>query len=591
MLTIKKRRRALQILALISLASLTACGPRGPRDLRKGERLIKSGHYAEAIPVLNEGLQLLNGAPPLVQANAWNLIGLAYHGAGQADAASHAYLSALKFDRNLWAADYNLGCLRLEQTNFPGAIDYLTTYTTSNPKDINGFLLLGRARLKLATKRPAPEKGRQLDNARLDFEYAEKLHGTAEACNALGLIELQRRVPGTDPVKTSIDFFKLALQREPHYSPALLNLAIVLHRYANDPRGALEIYREYLALQPPPPQADEIARLVHQLDIDSRISIVPYKPERPSPPPATLSTTSPPRQMPVVVENLVPKPAPPPVAKTVPVERTRPSPPVTAPPANPPIAASPPPQTVVQPPVAPVVRINPPSNTANPNPNTNIAEADLPVVSLPEERRSTLLQKLNPINWFSGKSKKTDVNETAPPPEAGSAERYAYPPLVTPVPGDRKLAERLTSQGREAEHQSKRAEAMRDYQEAIRADPTHFEAGLALGLAAIDAKDYATALDALGQALMVEANSADARYAFAWVLDKRGYYQDAANELNKLLTVHPRELRAHLLLGNLYADDLDQPKLARDQYVNALSLIDPQSAQAAVIRAWLDQHP
>lgn len=153
------------------------------------------------------------------------------------------------------------------------------------------------------------------------------------------------------------------------------------------------------------------------------------------------------------------------------------------------------------------------------------------------------------------------------------------------------MAQQLTSQGHLAEHQGNRAEAVRDYQEAVKADPTYFEAGLALGLAAVDAKDYPGALDALGQALTVDANSADARYAFAWVLGKRGYYQDAANELGKLLSVHPQEVRAHLLLGNFYADNLDQQKLAREQYLKALELIDPQSAQAAVLRAWLDQHP
>ncbi len=98
-------------------------------------------------------------------------------------------------------------------------------------------------------------------------------------------------------------------------------------------------------------------------------------------------------------------------------------------------------------------------------------------------------------------------------------------------------------------------------------------------------------MDALWQALTIEPNSADARYAFAWVLGRKGYYIDAANELNKLLAAHPQELRAHLLLGNYYADNLDQPRLAREQYVRSLDLINPQSTQAAIIRAWLDQHP
>jgi tetratricopeptide (TPR) repeat protein len=554
--------------------------------LHKGERLIESGQFAEAIPVLNESLRLLRGAPATVQANAWNLLGLACHGAGQSEAASRAYLEALKLDRNLWAADFNLGCLRLEQTNFAGAIDYLTTYTTSHPKDVNGFLLLGRARLKSAMERSGPEKARQLqlENARLDYEYAEKLRGTAEACNALGLIALQRRIPGTEPVKASVSFFKLALQREPHYPPALLNLAIVLQSYLNDPREALETYRQYLALQPVPPQAEEVEKLARQLDLGLRITLVP---QHPSSPPATPANSSPPRQMTAPVENPVPKPALSPTTRAAPTENPAASLQLSAPPANPPPAASPPPQSPV--PSPPLTRTTPPGDAANPT--ADLTAAETPAVKPPEETKTSLAQKLNPLNWFSGKSKNTDVTETAAPPETGSAGRYTYPLPITPIPGDRKLAEQLTAEGRQAEKQSNRAEAMRDYQEAMKADPTYFEPGLALGLAAIDAKDYPTALDALGQALTLQANSADARYAFAWVLGRRGYHQDAANELGKLLSAHPREVRARLLLGNIYADNLGQPKLAREQYVKALDLIEPQSSQAAVIRAWLDQHP
>jgi tetratricopeptide (TPR) repeat protein len=551
--------------------------------LRKGERLIQSGRYAEAIPVLTEGLELLDGAPGVVQATGWNLLGLACHGAGQPDAAARAYLQALKLDRNLWAADYNLGCLRLEQTNFPGAVDYLTTYTTSHPKEVDGFLLLGRARLELAMEeRPGTDRGWQLDNARKDFEYAEKLHSTAEACNALGLIALQRRSPGTEPVKASIAFFKLALQRDPHYPPALLNLAIVLQRYANSPREALETYREYLALQPVPPQADEVGKLARQLDLDLRITIVAEHPATP---------TNPSLAPQVVLPEETPAPihVSPPVIKTVPAEKPVASLQLPAPPANPPPVASAPPPSAVPPPAAPVIKNNSPVSAANTA--ANVTTTETPQSNPPEETKSTLIQKLNPLNWFSGKSKNGEISETPIPAVTGSANRYTYPLPVTPIPGDRKLAERLTSEGRQAEHQSNRVEAMQDYQAAMKADPTYFEAALALGLAAIDAKDYPAALDALGQALTVQAGSADARYAFAWVLGRQGYYQDAANELEKLLSVHPREVRAHLLLGNYYADNLEQPKLARDQYMQALSLIDQQSDQATAIRAWLDQHP
>ncbi len=591
MLTIKKRRCVLQVLAVISAANLTACGPPGARDLRKGEALIESGQCAEAIPILKEGLQILQGAQPNVRASALNLLGLAYQGAGKLEDASRAYLEALKLDRNLWALDFNLGCLRLEQTNFFGAIDYLTTYTTSHPKDFNGFLMLGRARLNLALEHSAPEKTRQtqLENARLDFEYAEQLHSTAEGCNALGMIALLRRNPGTEQVKSSVSFFKHALQLEPHYPPALLNLAIVLQTYLNEPREALEKYREYLALQPVPPQAKEVEKVAHQLDLSLRIIISPRGGEHSSAAPAAPTNPVLPRQPPAPVENPVPRPSSAPASRAAPVEKPAVSPQVSAPPANPPPAIIPPHPSPVPSPSVPVTRTSPPS--AAPNPNPDLAGAEIPVVTVPEERKSGLGRKLNPLNWFSGKPKKSEAAETSVPPEVGSSERYTYPLPVTPIPGDRKLAEQWISEGRQAERQSNRAEAMRDYQEAMKADPTYYEAGLALGLAAIDAKDYPTALDALGQALTVQANSADARYAFAWVLGKRGYYHDAANELVKVLSAHPREVRARLLLGNFYADNLGQPKLAREQYVKALDLIEPQSSQAAIIRAWLEQHP
>jgi tetratricopeptide (TPR) repeat protein len=599
MLTIKKGRRALQLLAVILVAGLTACGPPGPRDLRKGERLINAGRYADAVPVLTEAVQLLRGTTPTVQATAWNLLGSAYHGAGQKEQAAHAYLEALRLDRNLWAADFNLGCLYLDDGNYSGAIDYLTTYTSAHQKEAEGYLLLGRARLKLCLEKPMRERDRQiqLDNARLDYDYADKLHPTAEAQNALGIIELQRRIPGTEPVKTSIEYFRQALERDPHYGPALLDLAMVLHHYANEPKEALDTYRRYLSLEPPPPQAPEVEKIAHQLDVDLRITIVPHGPDHPVPAPQPVTNNPPPKQIPTTVtETPAPAPAPAPTPVPVPVPQTpkvavvqtpveKPAPkPATKPPVqvlpipepqNAPPAQNPTPAVVTQQP--PPVVAQPTSTPAPTTPSPELVEP---------EPKHTFVQKLNPLNWF--KSKKPEIEIT---PEYANIERYNYSLPVTPIPGDRKQAEQLTTAGQQAEHQSNRAEAMRNYQDAIKADPTYFEASLALGLAAIDAKDYSTALDALSQALNLRANSADARYAFAWVLGKKGYYVDAANELSKLLSVHPQETRAHLLLGNYYADNLDQPKLAREQYTKALELIDPQTAQAAILRAWLDQHP
>jgi len=215
----------------------------------------------------------------------------------------------------------------------------------------------------------------------------------------------------------------------------------------------------------------------------------------------------------------------------------------------------------------------------------------VPPQSVPAQ--TTLAHKINPLHWFTGAS------GTAEPGAGGTAEaempvapkgaRYKYPLPVTPIPGDREQARRWTEEGARARQQGSLSQALRDYREAVQTDPTYYEANEALGLAALDGRDYETALESLNRALALRGDSAEARYAFAWTLQKRGYYEDAAKELEKLLAAHPEEVRGHLLLGNLYAEKFRQPKLARAQYAKALEL-DPQNAQAAAIRAWLGEN-
>ena len=74
------------------------------------------------------------------------------------------------------------------------------------------------------------------------------------------------------------------------------------------------------------------------------------------------------------------------------------------------------------------------------------------------------------------------------------------------------------------------------------------------------------------------------------MLKQARYYNDAANELEKLVTSQPNETRAHLALANLYAQQLAQPALAREQYLKVLEL-EPKNPQASAIRFWLTSNP
>ena len=205
--------------------------------------------------------------------------------------------------------------------------------------------------------------------------------------------------------------------------------------------------------------------------------------------------------------------------------------------------------------------------------------------------RKTIPQRLNPLRWFAGKPKPREEAATqAEPPPVSSGSRYDYPPPVTPIPGDTAQARRLEAQAVRARKAGNLTQSIRDFKDAIAADPTFYDASYELGLLELDLRDYAAALEALHRAVTLQEDSASARYAFAWTLQKRGYTEDAAHELGDLLARHPDNVRARLLLGNLYAEKLGQTKLAREQYVRALAL-SPTNAQAPSVRAWLEQNP
>jgi tetratricopeptide (TPR) repeat protein len=593
MMTTKKSRLAgFSPLVIAASIFLTGCGPPGQSEALEGRQLVRSGHFDQAIAPLKRAAQILSAAPAPSQSKVWNLLGLAYHGARQFDAASEAYLRALKLNRDNLAADYNLGCLRLDQGNMPGAIDYLNTYVMLRPRDPNGYLRLGTAQYHLALERTGPQRNNLMEYARHNLELAVKLASTAPSQNALGIFELYRKNPSIDSLKAAAAYFQTALDRDPRFSPALLNLAILQQRYLNQPAQALRNYTNYLALGPAMPRAQEVEKLVQQLELQARITITPEpRSSHTNPPANNLAPTNP---TPVVSAN-----TPPPArAKTAPVESSHPKTPevVSLPPAQQDklLASIPSSPSPSPPPAAaePAPAEAPPVLSSNQNPPSE-SEPLVPSSSAPSAPRKSFAQKINPLRWFSSESKANPSASGASPepelPPAPKGARYNYPPRVTVIPGNRAEAVRWAEQGAQARQQGRLSDAVLAYQQAVKADPSYYEANEALGLAALDGRDYTLALEALNRALMLQKDSANARYAFAWTLQRRGYYEDAVHELDKMLSAHPEELRGHLLLGKLYAEKLNQPKLAREQYARALNL-DPQNPQAPAIRAWLEQN-
>lgn len=226
---------------------LTGCAPPGVRACLDGDRLTRQGKYAQAIEKLKVASALLPR-----DARVWNLLGLAYHQNGQFENAFASYQSAEARDPNFAAVHYNLGCLFYDQNQFKNAVTELSHFTKLEPNQHYGWLKLAVAHLRMKEFNEAGQC--YLNAARLKSD-------SARAMNDLGVVEVQRRRP-----REALGYFGAALKRNPSYPPALLNLAIVNHRYFTNYPLALRGYREFLKTHPEPASSAAVNQVVAKLE-------------------------------------------------------------------------------------------------------------------------------------------------------------------------------------------------------------------------------------------------------------------------------------------------------------------------------------
>jgi tetratricopeptide (TPR) repeat protein len=573
---------------------LSGCTPAGPRALLKGKASLDRGDYPDAVAELKTATSLL-----ATNAQAWNYLGLAYQCAAQPAQAADAYQHALMLDRDLVEAHYNLGCLWLDQNKPEAAVTEFTAFTLRRSNVPEGWIKRGWAQLR----------AHQLADAEKSFGYALYLSSNnAEALNGLGLAQIQQGRP-----REAAQYFGEAIKTHPDYAPALLNLATVTHTFLHDNRTALQYYQAYLALTPRPANWNEVNELANSLEQPVAAAAVgpppqaaPSQNQAPSAPPAYVSEAR----------------VPPPVVHVAPPPK--PQPPVRAysniPPAYP---AEP----------AQVVQVQPQPVLAQPHPpaTPSVASSSEPVVTgrapVPDGKPSAW-HRLNPASWFhsSAPEKKYVSNGVTPLPSASdvaenpavsSAEvaaaqaapaepqskpanaapaappgfpRYSYASPHKPKAGDRLAAAGAFTRAREFEQDTRWLDALRAYQQAAEFDPGWFEAQYNFGVLAYRLQNYPQALAAYELALAIQPNSVDARYNFALALQAARYVPDAVIQLNNILAANPNDVRAHLALGNLYAQQLHDFPRAREHYLKVLAL-DPHNAETTDIQFWLSSHP
>ncbi|MCL4788381.1 MAG: tetratricopeptide repeat protein [Verrucomicrobia bacterium] len=536
----------------VALATVVAgCTPAGPRALLDGRRLLEEGRTTQAVEKLLVATSLLQ-----TNAHAWNYLGVAHQRANQPANAAAAYQKALALNRDLLEARYNLGCLWLEQDRPELAKTELTTYTLLRGNDPEGWLRLATAQLRLREPIPAEKSFR---------EVLRLQPNNLEALNGLGLVQVHRNRP-----RDAVPYFNAALKLQADYRPALLNLATVSQPQLNDRPAALQRYREYLALDPRPDNWAAVNAVAQALE--QQLATPPQ--------PATTNVVAKPAQITTNVTKAVASSA----VQTTPVKtetpilakKVEPAPPFkpeTLPAAEKP-APTPAPTEVVTVPPEPVLRtaaeVKPPPSTANVETASVTGLPAGQIASLPAAVSSPEIVEL---------LKKTPAGQ-----------RYTYLSPARPVAGNRRDAERAFAQGQQA-HQAKRLpEAAQSYRQAIQADPGYFEAHFNLALVALESRNYRQSLAAWETALTIQPDSVDARYNFALALKAANYPADAARQLGQILATNPNETRAHLVLGNLWADQFGNPAQARAHYLRVLEM-DPRHPQATAIRYWLVANP
>ncbi len=605
----------------LGLFSLTGCQPPGPKALLEGERLIHEARFDQAVERLHQATELLPN-----NAQAWNHLGIALQGLGKSDAAVAAYQHALRLDRNLGVARFNLGWLHLENNRPAEAANELTTYTTLVPTATTGWFHLGTAFLRQ----------KKWDDAERALAHAYRLDAKdPEILNNLGVVCLQKR-----KTREAGQWFSQALKVKPGHPPALLNFAIVSHFYFNAKPLALEQYRQYVALVPEPSNAANVRELIKKLEAELQpkpvVTPAPIVPTVTTPPPPQPLTS----KIPVGVTPtpLVPKIAPihsQPVAPPQAVAIVKPSLPI-APPVQPPVVTNlvtlpikgvPPPNPVaVAPEVAAapkleVVRVTddfvPPraKDVVETKPRTNNTPPDAtapakpspPLVRSaqrdPAKEPDSFWKKNNPIKWFSQKiagpeptprptgiAVTTVQPQVVTPPPPRIILRYPFTVRANPLAGNRAAAEKFFHKGLESHQTQRFGEAAAGYQEALALDPVYFEAAYNLGLVGYQTRNWSLALASGEAALKIDPASLNARYNFALTLEAAGYYLDAVDQLEQGIKIAPPDARLHLAAASIYSVHLTQPAAARDHYRRVLALL-PNHPKAEEIRRWLGANP
>ena len=543
-------RQKFQVIAVCGLLLVgLGCQPPGARAMFEGEARLKAGEPKQAVAQFEQAVKLLPG-----EWRAWNYLGLARHRAGDLDGAHEAFQRAMEMagDRRNSPEDaafvlkFNTGRLAIDRERLADAKTELHAYSVSAEPSFHAYFWLGEVYRK------------EMNWASASTEYQKALaqdDRSAVAHNRLGMAQLWMIQP-SEAAKS----FEVALKRNPDFVQAHLNLAMTYQWYlpGNDTK-ALEAFQQYLQLAREP--APGVQALADALQAKVR--------PNPSPVPPIVETNQltavwSPQGTNAAITNLV----------------------IEIPPAT----NAPPPNLVVEvpPPTNIVVEIPPATN----KPPARVTQVRPPLTNRPP---------VTPTNRPPVKIAKTTVTQPSVAPETTKKTgvkavpgvvRYRYVKPKRPEPGAVVDPEGLTKIFETALHQHRINEldaAIDGYRKVLQVNPAYQQAYVNIALALQVQGEVKQALPVYEKALAINPFSKVTRHGFASALSRSEYYVDAAQEFHGLLDLYKNDLSAHLALGGLYSDHLEDPDKASVHFRKVLEL-SPQHPQATGIRQWLFNH-
>ncbi len=199
--------------------------------LTRGCELAHNGSWSDALKYAKAAVK----REP-TNAGALILAALAYEHSGDIEQALQAARLAVKADAKYFQAQYTLGRLCLEdQAKIQDSIEPLKRALQLKPKDVNTLILLARGARKLGL----------LDTVK----YFEQLAATkryakrAEPWNEMGIIYAEQ-----NNLRNAARCLVTAYNRANNNPIVVLNFALFLDYYNNQPARAVSFYRKFLLL-------------------------------------------------------------------------------------------------------------------------------------------------------------------------------------------------------------------------------------------------------------------------------------------------------------------------------------------------------